>query len=162
MCLIYDIASLDILNIFSAKICGQRGFFRFQWSHDHVLSWKPCMLSLFLFFSPWVASLMFYGIDICLCGFLPEASFVLWVLSLSMCVSLSVCVRSSVNYELVRAITHDPFKLVSPNVDQEVQSNVIKIHTHTCIPRPLQGSERFTVLNLGTYTDLGSRRYFEV
>ena len=50
--------------------------------------------------------------------FLPEASFGLRVLSLPACVCVSVCVRVSVNHELVRAIIHQPFKLGSPNLDQ--------------------------------------------
>ena len=47
---------------------------------------------------------------------LPEASFGLRVLSspASVCVSVCVCV----NHLLVRAITWDPFKLGSPNLDQ--------------------------------------------
>ena len=44
---------------------------------------------------------------------LPEASFGLRVLSLPA--SVCVCVRPCVNHELVRAITHHPFKLGSPN-----------------------------------------------
>ena len=35
------------------------------------------------------------------------------------CLRLSVCVRPCVNHELVRAITHDPFQLGSPNLDHE-------------------------------------------
>ena len=48
-------------------------------------------------------------------AFLSEASFGLRVLSLpaSVCVSVRPCV----NHELVRAITHHPFKLGSPNLD---------------------------------------------
>ena len=48
--------------------------------------------------------------------FLPEASFGLRVLSLAACVCMCVCV--SVNHEFVRTITHQPFKLGSPNLDQ--------------------------------------------
>ena len=48
--------------------------------------------------------------------FLPEASFGLRVLSLPACVCVCVCL--SVNHQLVRAITHQPFKLESPNLDQ--------------------------------------------
>ena len=44
---------------------------------------------------------------------LPEASFSLRVLSLLA----SVCVCASVNHEFVRAITHHPFQLGSPNLD---------------------------------------------
>ena len=51
-------------------------------------------------------------------GFLPEATFGLRVLSLPACVCVYVCVRVSINHEFVRAITHQPFKLGSPNVDQ--------------------------------------------
>ena len=56
-------------------------------------------------------------------AFLPEASFGLRVLSLpaSVCVSVRPSVRPSVrlcgNHLLVRAITHHPFKLGSPNLD---------------------------------------------
>ena len=48
---------------------------------------------------------------------LPEASFGLRVLSLPAFVC--VCVRVSVNHEFVCAITHQPFKLGSPNLDQK-------------------------------------------
>ena len=53
-------------------------------------------------------------------SFLPEASFGHWVLSLpaSVCVCVRVCVSLCVNHLLVRAITRDPFKLGSPNLDQ--------------------------------------------
>ena len=54
-------------------------------------------------------------------AFLTETSFGLRVLSLSLCVCVcpSVCVyvRVSVNHELVRTITQQPFKLGSPNLD---------------------------------------------
>ena len=53
-------------------------------------------------------------------SFVPEASFGLRVLSLPayvcVCVCLFVCL--CVNHLLVRAITRDPFKLGSPNLDQ--------------------------------------------
>ena len=51
---------------------------------------------------------------------LPEASFGLRVLSLpaSVCVSVRPSVRVCGNHLLVRAITRDPFKLGSPNLDQ--------------------------------------------
>ena len=48
--------------------------------------------------------------------FLPEASFGLRVLSSPA--SVGLCVRVCVNHELVRTITHRPFKLGSPNLDQ--------------------------------------------
>ena len=56
-----------------------------------------------------------------LLSFLPEASFGLRVLSLpaSVCVCVSVCL--CVNHLLVRAITRDPFKLGSPNLDQRCE-----------------------------------------
>ena len=47
-------------------------------------------------------------------AFLPEASFCLRVLLLPAC----VCVRVSVNHELVRVIIHQPFKLGSLHLDQ--------------------------------------------
>ena len=53
--------------------------------------------------------------------FLPETIVGLQVLSLPAC----VCV--SVNHELVRVIIHDPFKLVSPNLDQKMQSILLKV-----------------------------------
>ena len=46
--------------------------------------------------------------------FLPEASFGLRVLSSPLSVYLSVCV--CINHLLVRTITHQPFKLESPNL----------------------------------------------
>ena len=51
---------------------------------------------------------------------LPEASFGLRVLSspASVCVCPCVCVSLWVNHLLVHAITRDPFKLGSPNLDQ--------------------------------------------
>ena len=56
------------------------------------------------------------------CRFLPEASFGLRVLSspasVCVCVRVCVCVSLCVNHLLVRAITRDPFKLGSPNLDQ--------------------------------------------
>ena len=66
--------------------------------------------------------------------FLPEASFDLWVLSLPacvclsvcQCVCLSVCLCVSVNQELVRAITHDPFKLVSPHFNQRCKTTWLR------------------------------------
>ena len=56
----------------------------------------------------------FYQPYVCHHSFLPEASFGLRVLSLPAC----VCVCLSVNHQLVRAVTHQPFKLESPNLDQ--------------------------------------------
>ena len=53
-------------------------------------------------------------LSVCPSHFLPKASIGLRVLSLP--VSVCVCVRPCVNHELVRAITHDPFQLGSPNV----------------------------------------------
>ena len=46
---------------------------------------------------------------------LPEASIGLRVLSLPASVCVCVCVSPCVNHELVRAITHDPYQLGSPN-----------------------------------------------
>ena len=58
--------------------------------------------------------------------FLPEASFGLRVLSLPACVCVCVCVRVSVNHEFVRAITHQPFKLGSPNLDQRCKRHWLR------------------------------------
>ena len=55
---------------------------------------------------------------------LPEASFGLRVLSLPA--SVCVCVRPCVNHELVRAITHHPFQLGSPNVDQRCKRSWLR------------------------------------
>ena len=52
--------------------------------------------------------------------FLPEASFGLRVLSSPASVGLCVCV--CINHELVRTITHRPFKLGSPNLDQRCKT----------------------------------------
>ena len=51
---------------------------------------------------------------------LPKASFGLRVLSspASVCMFVRVCVSVCVNHLLVHAITRDPFKLGSPNLDQ--------------------------------------------
>ena len=59
------------------------------------------------------------------CGsipFLPEASFGLQVLSLTAC----VCVCVSVNHELVCVITHQQFKLESPNLDQRCERSWLR------------------------------------
>ena len=53
--------------------------------------------------------------------FLPEASFGLRVLS------LPPCVRVSVSYELVCAITCHKFELKSPNLDQNMQNILLKV-----------------------------------
>ena len=60
--------------------------------------------------------------------FLPEASFGLRVLSLpaSVCVSVRPTVRVCGNHLLVRAITHHPFKLGSPNLDHRCKRPWLK------------------------------------
>ena len=50
--------------------------------------------------------------------FLPEASFGLRVLSSPASVCLSVCLCVCINHLLVRTITHQPFTLESPNLDE--------------------------------------------
>ena len=64
------------------------------------------------------SSLSLWFVDILLPSlrtpFLPEASFGLRVLSSPLSVYLSVCV--CINHLLVRTITHQPFKLESPNL----------------------------------------------
>ena len=57
-------------------------------------------------------------------SFLPEASFGLRVLSLPASVCLCVCVCG--NHLLVRAITCHPFKLESPNLDQNSKTPWLK------------------------------------
>ena len=52
------------------------------------------------------------------CNFLPESSFGHGVLSLPASVCVCQCVCLCVNHLLVRAITRDPLKLESPNLDQ--------------------------------------------
>ena len=54
--------------------------------------------------------------------FLPEASFGLGVLSSPASVGLCVCMCVCINHELVRTITHRPFKLGSPNLDQRCKT----------------------------------------
>ena len=54
--------------------------------------------------------------------FLPEANFGLWVLSSPASVCLSVCLCVCINHLLVRTITHQPFKLESPNLDQRCKT----------------------------------------
>ena len=60
-----------------------------------------------------------YKIAISQSQFLPEASFGLRVLSLpaSVCVCVRACASTPPPPPLVRAITHHPFKLGSPNLD---------------------------------------------
>ena len=60
--------------------------------------------------------------------FLPEASFGLRVLSLpaSVCVSVRPSVRPCCNHLLVRAITHHPFKLGSPNLDHRCKRSWLR------------------------------------
>ena len=52
--------------------------------------------------------------------FLPQASFVLRVLSLPVSVGVSVCVRA--NPGIISAITHHPFKLGWPHLDHRCKS----------------------------------------
>ena len=54
--------------------------------------------------------------------FIPEASFGLRVLSSPASVGLCVRVCVCINHELVRTITHRPFKLGSPNLDQRCKT----------------------------------------
>ena len=63
----------------------------------------------------WVGNLGTMHQNLYLTNFLPEASFGLRVLSLPA--SVCVFVRPCINHELVRPITHHPFKLGSPNLD---------------------------------------------
>ena len=51
-------------------------------------------------------------------SFLPEASFGLRILSSPASVFLSVCLCVCINHLLVRTITHQPFTLESPNLDE--------------------------------------------
>ena len=53
---------------------------------------------------------------------LPEASFGLWVLSSPASVCLLVCPYVCINHLLVRPITHQLFKLESPNSDQRCKA----------------------------------------
>ena len=55
-------------------------------------------------------------------SFLPEASFGLRVLSSPASVGLCVRVCVCINHEHVRTITHRPFKLGSPNLDQRCKT----------------------------------------
>ena len=43
------------------------------------------------------------------------------------CQWIPLCVRLCVSQELIRGITHDPFKLGSPNLDKKVQNTLIKV-----------------------------------
>ena len=63
-------------------------------------------------------------INFACCCFL-FATFGLRVLSLPACVCVCVCVCLSVNHELVRAITHQPFKLESPNLAHRCKRSLL-------------------------------------
>ena len=79
--------------------------------------------------------------------FLPEASFGLRVLSLSA--SVCVCVRPCVNHELVRVITHHPFLLGSPNLDQRCKRPWLRSLLFCgAIDRELQGQIELQNQNL--------------
>ena len=78
-------------------------------------------------------------------SFLPEASFGLRVLSLPAC----VCVCVSVNHEFVRAITHQQFKLGSPNLDQRCKRPWLRALLFCgMIDRDLQGQIELQCKNL--------------
>ena len=82
-------------------------------------------------------------------SFLPEASFGLRVLSLPASVCLCVCVRPCVNHELVRAITHHPFQLGSPNLDQRCKRPWLRSLLFCgMIDRDLQGQIELQSQNL--------------
>ena len=80
---------------------------------------------------------------------LPEASFGLRVLLLPACVYVCVCVRVSVNHEIVRAITRQPFKLGSPNLDQRCKRPWLRALLFCgMIDRDLQGQIELQSQNL--------------
>ena len=80
-------------------------------------------------------------------NFLPEASFGLRVLSLPA--SVCVCVRPCVNHELVRVITHHPFQLGSPNLDQRCKRPWLRSLLFCgTIDRDLQGQIELQSQNL--------------
>ena len=84
-------------------------------------------------------------------SFLPEPSFGLPVLSLPVCVCvcMCVCVRVSVNHKFVRAITHQPFKLESPNLDQQCKRPWLRALSFCgMIDRDLQGQIELQSQNL--------------
>ena len=73
--------------------------------------WPYCFLNFFFLFHFFLGG-----------GGVPGSSYPRPVLAFGYCRCLRlfvcVCVRPCVNHELVRAITHHPFQLGSPNVDQ--------------------------------------------
>ena len=85
-----------------------------------------------IFFHPEVSCRLIYWPMRVIFTFLPVASFGLRVLSLpaSVCLSLSLSVRLSVCLSvchlLVRAITRDPCKLGSPNLDQRCKRSWLR------------------------------------
>ena len=86
------------------KLIGSYGF----WDHEQPIN-NPCRDCACLY-QPHMT--LYNGCT----WFLPEASFSLRVLSLPARVCVCVCL--SVNHQLVRVKTHQPFKLESPNLDQ--------------------------------------------
>ena len=105
---------LDPWKQISVKIESCTITFSPEHEFEKSAKWRPfCLCLIVLTHLPLdkmaaISQMIFSG------AFLPEASFGHRVLSLPAC----VCVRVSVNYEFVRVITHQPFKLGSPNIDQ--------------------------------------------
>ena len=79
--------------------------------------------------------------------FLPEASFGLRVLSLPASVCVCVCVCG--NHEFVRVITHHPFKLGSPNLNQRYKTTWLRsLLFYGTIDLDLQGQIKLQSQNL--------------
>ena len=73
-----------------------------------------------------------------------------YCLCLHVCVC--VCVRVSVNHEFVRAITHQPFKLGSPNLDQRCKRPWLRALLFCgIIDRDLQGQIELQSQNLPNF-----------
>ena len=65
------------------------------------------------------------------------------------CLRVCVCVCLSVNHQLVRAVTHQPFKLESPNLDQRCKKPWLRsLLFFGMIDRELQGEIELKSQNL--------------
>ena len=101
MCSVYDVLPLRL-----PAMCWHGKWLRNQWnsSEKHVVwlnSGRPTWdITIFFTFDFYPRPVLAFGYCRCL----------------RVCVCVCVCL--SVNHQLVRAITHQPFKLESPNLDQ--------------------------------------------
>ena len=105
--------------------------------------WMICLMCLpFWFYKSYVW-----------CDILSDFYYPRPVLAFGYCcylhLSVCVCVRSCVNHELFRAITHHPFQLGSPNLDQRCKRPWLRSLLFCgMIDRDLQGQIELHIQNL--------------